>query len=831
MNQTFLTDAQLKSEIKRCEYCAEKPCKTACPADCSPADFMRAAAKGMPQDYKRAAALILASNPLGGICGAVCPDYHCQQACVRQGFDIPIQIPAVQATIIQKAKELNQMPVFEKPDANGKKALVIGAGPAGLSAAVTLAQFGWSVEVWDENEGAGGACNLIPEHRLPQEVLATDLAFLEASFNLKFRFNQHIAAQLEYYKKDYDAIIIAVGLTIPLKLNIPGKEAVHWGNEFLRTKDASLVKGKRVAVTGGAIGADIALTAKKLGAAHVEMIVLESLAEMPLTKAEKEELTEAGIHITNRTRIAEVIHENGKVKAVRTVPVFLPEGETFHPSKMQDEIGATGQIRPFDTVFMAIGNSSSLKPSDFAPCIYDLSVKEAPFTLCYTGDMMNGPTTVVEAVAAGKNTALAIEAHFSGKEKPLIDKPTKSWQPVPGRILLPVPVNAEFFGRPLKSPFLLSAAPPTDGYDQMKKAYAAGWAGGIMKTAFDNVPIHIPGEYMLVFNQDTYGNCDNVSEHPLDRVCNEIRQLINEFPDRLTMASTGGPVTGDDINDKAVWQSNTKKLEAAGAMGIEYSLSCPQGGDGTHGDIVSQNAELTAKIVDWVMEISNPEIPKLFKLTGAVTSIVPIINAIKSIFDKYPEKKEGVTLANTFPVLAFRDKPRGKWDEGVLYGMSGAGVLPISYLTISRAAGRGISISGNGGVMDYKEAADFLALGAETVQFCTLVEKYGYCIIEELESGLSYLLEARHIKSVKELVGIALPQPVTDFMDLPPKQKVSSLIPELCIHCGNCTCCPYLAISLDKDKLPQIDEDKCVGCSLCVQKCISGALKMKELPK
>jgi NADPH-dependent glutamate synthase beta subunit-like oxidoreductase len=111
----FLTDAQLKSELQRCEYCAEKPCKTACPADCSPADFIMAARGGKPSDFKRAAGIILASNPLGGICGAVCPDYHCQAACSREKFDCAIQIPAVQATIVQKAKELGQMPDFIHP--------------------------------------------------------------------------------------------------------------------------------------------------------------------------------------------------------------------------------------------------------------------------------------------------------------------------------------------------------------------------------------------------------------------------------------------------------------------------------------------------------------------------------------------------------------------------------------------------------------------------------------------------------------------------------------------------------------------------------------------
>ena len=122
---------------------------------------------------------------------------------------------------------------------------------------------------------------------------------------------------------------------------------------------------------------------------------------------------------------------------------------------------------------------------------------------------------------------------------------------------------------------------------------------------------------------------------------------------------------GHDEKDKAGWQSNTRKLEAAGAMGIEYSLSCPQGGDGTEGDIVSQNAALTAKIIDWIMEVGSPDIPKLFKLTAAVTSIVPILRAIRKVFEKYPNKKAGITLANSFPTLAFR--------PAIMAWMAGAG--------------------------------------------------------------------------------------------------------------------------------------------------------------
>jgi dihydropyrimidine dehydrogenase (NAD+) subunit PreA len=453
----------------------------------------------------------------------------------------------------------------------------------------------------------------------------------------------------------------------------------------------------------------------------------------------------------------------------------------------------------------------------------------------YAGDMANGPTTVVEAVAAGKNAALDIDAFVYGRSSKRSgsghDRATKSRAVLPGHVMLPVSLTTDFFGREISSPFLLSAAPPSDGYKQMKKAYEAGWAGGIMKTAFDNVPIHIPSEYMFAFTRSTYANCDNVSGHALGRVCREIERLRREYPDRLTAASTGGPVTGNDETDSVVWQSNTRKLEAAGVMGIEYSLSCPQGGDGTKGDIVSQDAELTAKIIGWVMEAGNADIPKLFKLTAAVTSIYPIMSAIKEVFARYPDKKAGVTLANTFPTLAFRKGEKASWEEGIVVGMSGEGVIPISNLTLANVSRLGVTVSGNGGPMDYKAAANFLALGARTVQFCTIVMKHGYGIIDDLHSGLSCLMQERGIKSVGDLIGSALPAPITGFMELSPVKKISAVHAELCQHCGNCVRCPYLAIKLDANKVPVTDPSLCIGCSICVQKCFSDALYMRKRTK
>ncbi|MDD2331877.1 MAG: FAD-dependent oxidoreductase [Candidatus Cloacimonetes bacterium] len=812
----FLTDAQLRSEMRRCEYCEEKPCKKACPCDCSPADFIMAARGERASDFKRAAGIILSSNPLGGICGEVCPDYHCMQACSREGFDTPINIPAVQSTIIRKAKELGSMPHFFAAIRNNRKAAILGAGPAGIGTAISLIQMGYEVYIFESDFRAGGQATLIPQERMEPQTLISDLEFLGKTFGLNISYNA--SPDPEELADVFDAVVISTGLNEPIRLKIPNDELAVYGTDPLRHPDRYDFKDKKIAVVGGAIAADIALLAKGRNALHVEMIVLESYDEMPLCPEEKRSLQEAGIHITNRMRISEIVSAEGRIAGIKIKPVSLEAGESFHPSKIHDEEGSGDLFRTFDQVYLAVGNRSTYKNTGDRDNIW----------LC--GDMANGPGTVVEAVAAGKNVALMVDAKLSGKAEPDIDKPCKNCTPILGWNKYPVPLITDFFGRELETPFILSAAPPTDGYDQVSKAYQAGWSGVVMKTAFDGLDIHIPGEYMFVFNIDTYANCDNVSEHPLARVCQEIRRLADEYPDKLTMASTGGPVTGDDAADKAVWQANTKMLEDAGAMGIEYSLSCPQGGDGTHGDIVAQNAELSAKIIDWVMQISNPEIPKLFKLTGAVTSIYPIITAIREILARYPGKKAGITLANTFPTLAFRedDPTSSSWPKGIIVGMSGAAVLPISYLSLARAGKLGVAISGNGGAMDYLAAANLLALGASTVQFCTIAEKYGLGIIEELKMGLSHYLEARSLGSISELIGIAQPNPITDFMDLPKQSKVSALKEELCVHCGNCSRCPYLAITMNEKRLPQIDEDKCIGCSLCVQKCFAGALYMKE---
>jgi len=813
-NDGSLTDAQFRAELDRCIYCEEKPCQEACPADCSPADFIMAARVGEKSDLRRSAAMIMGSNPLGWVCGVVCPDYFCMKACSRRTFDRPIEIPAVQATVIKKANEVG-MAKFQRAEPNGKTVAIIGAGPAGLGAASVLLQDGYKVAIYEQQKRAGGAMNLIPDFRLNKQVVRADIAFLKSLGDIEFKHGKAVASPEELLAK-HDVVIVCAGLAEPIKLNIPGEELTLSWQMFLENQKKLKLKGKKVAVLGGgAVAADCATTAKLLGAASVELIYRRREQDMPLTQYERDMLLEHGVGITSCSRPLAIVHQGKRVTGLRLARMMLPPGKKSRPENFVVSKKESPVFREFDLVVSAIGSRPKL-PVTKARGIY------------YAGDMVLGAATVVESVASGKNAAAEADAFIRGETQPRFKNRAKSRVILAGVPLRPVPLDAEFFGRRILSPFLLSAAPHTDGYLQMRKAYERGWSGGVMKTAFDNVPIHIPAGYMFELTRSTYGNCDNVSGHPLDRVCREVKKLVKEFPDRLTLASTGGPVTGSDGADKAVWQANTRKLQNAGAMGVEYSLSCPQGGDGTHGDVVSQNAALTAKIIDWVMEASDGDNPKLFKLTAAVTAIQPIIKAIQEVFARYPGKKAGVTLANSFPSLAFRKVENRRWEEGVVIGMSGEGVLPISNLTLAKVSSTGIIVSGNGGAMTYRDAANFLALGAQTVQFCTAVMKYGLGYVDELHSGLSYLMEERGFRSVKELIGSALPNPITDFGALSPTKKLAQVVAALCQHCGNCARCPYQAITLNGLGVPVFDPSYCVGCSLCAQKCFAGAISMRD---
>jgi glutamate synthase (NADPH/NADH) small chain len=223
-NTFFFSQAQLQSELERCQFCKEKPCLEACPAHCSPADFIMAARVGNPADLGRAAAQILSANPFGETCGLVCPDTFCMNACSRKLFDTPIQIPKVQATIVHRARELGSIAKPQSPTPRSERVAIVGSGPAGLAAGSTLVRLGYSVEIFEAAKQAGGACRLIPDSRLPKKSLNDDIAYILTLGNIQLHIDSKITNHDTLFAKGFSAVLISEGQQSSLRLNVAGEK-------------------------------------------------------------------------------------------------------------------------------------------------------------------------------------------------------------------------------------------------------------------------------------------------------------------------------------------------------------------------------------------------------------------------------------------------------------------------------------------------------------------------------------------------------------------------------------------------------------------------------
>src|SRR5512140_3752473 len=243
----FMTAKRLQTELLRCEYCEEKPCRSACPANCSPADFIMAARVGNPSDLQRAAGEIMRNNPLGGVCGLVCPDRFCMAACSRKNFDGSINIPEGQATIVHMAKDLGGIPNFQAPALNGKKVAVIGGGPAGIGTAAALGQMGYEVDIYEARAELGGMLNLIPDARLPRNVIRTDISFALSLGAIKVRTGAQVNEPTQLLTEGYDAVCVTAGLWKPIQLGIENEDLAIKMTDLLSQPESFQFEG-RVAV-------------------------------------------------------------------------------------------------------------------------------------------------------------------------------------------------------------------------------------------------------------------------------------------------------------------------------------------------------------------------------------------------------------------------------------------------------------------------------------------------------------------------------------------------------------------------------------------------------
>ena len=390
-NKLYLNKPQFEAELERCLNCASKPCMSACPVNCSPQEFIQHAKKG---EYKEAVASICKNNPMGHTCGLICPDQFCMKACLRGKIDFPINIPLVQATLINKYR--NDMVDGNKKSDNGKKIAIVGAGPAGMAAAWKLIKLGYAVKLFEKSDKVGGALNLIPDYRLPYEVIEDDWRYINRIGKAEIVFNSQIDNPLELLEVGFDGVIMAIGEQNIIDLGVGGEENVVPYADYLKNPD-KFAGAKRVGIIGGGnVAADCAMTAKNLGANMVTVFVRRKIFDMKVTKKEMEELLNRQIDLMTTTRVCKV-EKNAEKLDIYTCST--QPGERGY----EDIADSVVKRQGFDLIIKAIGSRAE-KPIEHANIIY-------------AGDCKIGGSTIVEAVASGVDAAKMLDAKIKGEQK------------------------------------------------------------------------------------------------------------------------------------------------------------------------------------------------------------------------------------------------------------------------------------------------------------------------------------------------------------------------------------------------------------------------------
>ncbi len=366
---------QLKQKLSHCLGCKVMPCAKACPLGISPHDFIAAAKSG---NYAQAAMAIATQNPLPQTCGLVCPDMFCQKACIRNRVDSAVEIPCLQAEIIQRGG----LPPLVLPTQIGKKAAVIGGGPAGLGAVFELLLHGWQVDIYEKENSLGGAVRLIPEYRLPKSVLNAEISRLTQSDRVNVFLNTEIT-DFASLKKQYDGVILALGEPAQRTLSINGEEYCLSYKDFLA--NPRNYTAQKIAVCGGGeVALDCALTATANGA-KVEMFVRRRREDMRIMARDQKELDAKDIVVRALTSITE-IKKNSNACCLTTISNELnSEGKAVHCQGTECELNGYG------LVIQALG---SYFPKE-----------KLPEGFIFAGDMSGSCGTVVQALASGRTAA------------------------------------------------------------------------------------------------------------------------------------------------------------------------------------------------------------------------------------------------------------------------------------------------------------------------------------------------------------------------------------------------------------------------------------------
>ena len=420
-----LTHTQALLEAERCLYCYDAPCATACPTSIDVPSFIKRIADG---NLRGSAHAILEANPLGGMCARVCPTENlCEGVCVRNTQeDRPVAIGRLQRHAVDALMASAKPQLFTRAASTGKKVAVVGAGPAGLACAHTLARQGHDVTIFDAHPKAGGLNEYgLASYKTPDNFAQKEIAWLLDIGGITIQNNWRITttAQFDALRKDFDALFLGMGLASTHQLGVPGEDlngvqdAVDFIATLRQTDDLStLPVGRRVVVIGGGMTAvDASVQTKMLGASVVHMVYRRGRATMTASVAEQEWAQTNGVVLHQWLAPVEIVGKDGCVNAVRFAEQTMVDGK----------LNATGRNITFETdvVLKAIGQTlgnpvladSGLTLSG-AKIATDANGATNLRGVWAGGDCRAGGLDLtVEAVEHGKLSAHAIHAHLMGK--------------------------------------------------------------------------------------------------------------------------------------------------------------------------------------------------------------------------------------------------------------------------------------------------------------------------------------------------------------------------------------------------------------------------------
>ena len=430
------TEEMAVEEAQRCLHCKHMPCVSGCPVNVQIPKFIQLIAE---HKFADACAAIKETSALPAVCGRVCPqETQCEAKCVRGIKGEPVAIGRLERFAADWDMKNGKNEVV-KPESNGHKVAVIGAGPAGLTCAGDLAKKGYEVTIFEAFHKAGGVLVYgIPEFRLPKAIVQKEVEGLE-KMGVKVMTDMVIGKVLSIDElmddMGFEAVFIGSGAGLPMFMGIEGEDlvGVSSANEFLTRinlmkayrddYDTPIRKGKNVAVVGGGnVAMDAARSAMRLGAEHVYIIYRRSEAELPARQEEVHHAKEEGIEFVLLTNPVK-IHgdENANVKSIECIKMELGEPDASGRRRPIPVEGSNFEI-PVDTVIMSLGTSPNplirtttegLEANKKGCLVADEHMATTREGVYAGGDAVTGAATVILAMGAGKTAAKAIDEALS----------------------------------------------------------------------------------------------------------------------------------------------------------------------------------------------------------------------------------------------------------------------------------------------------------------------------------------------------------------------------------------------------------------------------------